>query len=377
MKERVCLSACETYQYEKIRAVLKEQFAALAVRELIKPGALAVLKPNLLARAAPDSAIVTHPLVTAAAASLLKDLGARVLVAESPGGPYTLGALKGIYKACGYAEMAQAYGVELNLDCSFSDFKAPNGRRSKLFPIIAPIQNADLIVDLAKMKTHCMTGMSGAVKNLFGTVPGLMKPELHCRFPQKEEFAEMLVDLCESLAPRLCVVDAVTAMEGNGPSGGNPRFVGALISSRSPYAADVLAARLMGISAGDIPMLKNAVDRGLCPGSAEQLDIVGGPVEQFVVPDFLEPESKSGDFLDRLPKFLRPAAAKIATPVPKIRTKDCIGCGKCAQSCPQHTIRVVDGKAQIQYGNCIRCYCCHEMCPIHVIDIKRFRLFHW
>ena len=78
---------------------------------------------------------------------------------------------------------------------------------------------------------------------------------------------------------------------------------------------------------------------------------------------------------DYVPKFLRPAAKKILTPIPKIRESDCVGCGRCAQSCPQHTIQIVKHVAKINYQDCIRCYCCHEMCPERAIDIKRFSLF--
>ena len=94
-------------------------------------------------------------------------------------------------------------------------------------------------------------------------------------------------------------------------------------------------------------------------------------------PDFLKAEASSTDFIDRLPKVLRPAAKKLTTPTPKIRKAECVGCGKCAESCPQHTIQIRDGKAVIHYKNCIRCFCCHEMCPKHVIDIRRWRLLHF
>lgn len=122
-------------------------------------------------------------------------------------------------------------------------------------------------------------------------------------------------------------------------------------------------------------MLKSAMQRGLCPESVGEIDILDEEISKFKVPDFLQPESKTSNFINRLPKFLRPAATKITTPYPKIRESDCIGCGRCAQSCPQHTIKIVDRRAKIDYQSCIRCYCCHEMCPERAVDIKRFSLF--
>ena len=377
MENKVCISSCKDYDYARVKEILASQFETLGIKNLIFPGCMAVIKVNLVIRATPASGIITHPVVAAAAGTLLQEMGANVLIAESPGGPYTQGNLKANYHLGGYAEMAEQYGLALNYNCAYSEMEVPKGRRSKLFPIIDPILNADLIVDIAKLKSHCMTGMSGAVKNMFGCVPGLMKPELHCRFPEKEDFSEMLVDLCEALSPQLTIVDAITCMEGNGPTGGRPRAMGALLSSRSPYAADVACASLINMEPQKILMLQAAMQRGLCPRSVKELDLGEENLASYVLEDFLQPESKASDFIQRVPRVFRPLAKRIATPIPKIRTKGCVGCGKCAESCPRHTIQIVDHKAQINYNNCIRCYCCHEMCPRHAVDIKRFRLFHW
>lgn len=370
----VCVSACEAYEYEKVRAVLEEQFYLLKAEEVIRPGMRVAVKPNLVTRSTPDESAVTHPVVICAVVSLLKELGASVVIAESPGGPYTPSLLKGIYEQSGCAQ-AEQYGAELNLDCTWGELKAPEARLCRSFSVITPLLEADAIVDVCKLKTHCMMGMSAAVKNLFGSVPGLMKPELHCRFPEKEPFGTMIADLCQALHPVLSVVDAVTAMEGNGPTGGQPRHVGALLASRSPYAVDLACTTIIGMDPESVYPLRSAMDRGLCPRTADDLVWLCEPASRFAVADFLQPESKSADFITRLPKFLQPLAARLATPSPKIRTAECIGCGKCAESCPQHTITIRNRKAVIDYTNCIRCYCCHEMCPKHVIDIRRLSLF--
>lgn len=370
----VCVSACEAYEYEKVRAVLEEQFYLLKAEEVIRPGMRVAVKPNLVTRSTPDESAVTHPVVICAVVSLLKELGASVVIAESPGGPYTPSLLKGIYEQSGCAQ-AEQYGAELNLDCTWGELKAPKARLCRSFSVITPLLQADAIVDVCKLKTHCMMGMSAAVKNLFGSVPGLMKPELHCRFPEKEPFGTMITDLCQALRPVLSVVDAVTAMEGNGPTGGQPRHVGALLASRSPYAVDLACTQIIGMDPESVYPLRSAMERDLCPRTAEELVWLCEPASRFAVPDFLQPESKSADFITRLPKFLQPLATRLATPSPKIRTAECVGCGKCAESCPQHTITIRDRKAVIDYTNCIRCYCCHEMCPKHVIDIRRLSLF--
>lgn len=370
----VCASACEAYNYETVRAVLAEQFRLLKAEELIRPGMRVAVKPNLVTRSAPDECAVTHPVVLCAVVSLLKELGASVVIAESPGGPYTPALLKGIYEHSGCAKAAE-YGAELNLDCTWGELRAPEAKLCRSFSVITPLLEADVIVDVCKLKTHCMMGLSAAVKNLFGAVPGLMKPELHCRFPQKDAFGTMIADLCQALHPVLSIVDGITAMEGNGPTGGRPRHVGALLASRSPYAVDLACTEIIGMVPETIPPLRAAMERELCPRTAQELVWLCEPASHFAVPDFLQPESKSADFITRLPKFLQPLAARLATPSPQIRTAECVGCGKCAESCPQHTITIRAHKAVIDYSNCIRCYCCHEMCPKHVIDIRRLSLF--
>ena len=125
----------------------------------------------------------------------------------------------------------------------------------------------------------------------------------------------------------------------------------------------------------DIPYLQAAHNRGLCPADIDGLEIIGENYRSFIAPDFVQPESKTSNFIEHLPRFLQPLAARLATPAPRIRAKDCVGCGKCAESCPQHTIKLENRRARIDYSHCIRCYCCHEMCPQHVIDIKRMPLF--
>ena len=134
---------------------------------------------------------------------------------------------------------------------------------------------------------------------------------------------------------------------------------------------------MVGIQPESVLMLQDAHQRGLGPIAPEECQLVKEQIAPLAQPDFLKAEASSTDFIDRLPKGLRPLAKKVATPRPKIREKECVGCGKCAESCPQHTIRIRDGKAKIDYKNCIRCFCCHEMCPKHVIDIRRWSLLHF
>lgn len=372
---KVILREIHTYEVEKLVPVIQEAIIALGVEKKIKPNMNVVIKPNLVIKALPDSGIITHPAVVAAVGIVVQNLGAKVMIAESSGGLYTPAAMNSIFTACGYRDVAERYGFELYTECKHVTVDMPEADLCKKINVVAPFLDADYIIDIAKFKSHCMTRFSGAVKNLFGTVPGLMKPELHCRFPEEREFVRMLVDLCELIKPSLSIMDGIDGMEGDGPTGGTKRHIGVLGISDSPYALDFVSAKIANMKPEEILLLQTAMKRGLCPSALNQIN-VDGCLEQFIQRDFKQPKSKDVDFITRLPRFLRPVAKKATTPKPVIRKKNCIGCGKCAESCPQHTIQIVEKKAVIDYSKCIRCFCCHEMCPMHTIDVRRFSLFN-
>ena len=377
MSQRVWLSRCGGYAPEELLRQVEEAFTVLGVWEELKPGMQVVIKPNLVMSSKPEAAIATHPALVAAVGRCVQKAGGEVIIAESPGGPYTPAAMKAVFRGCGYADMAKEWGFTLYTECKSREVSLPGAVRCRQLSVVEPFLTRDYLIDLAKLKTHSMVGFSGAVKNLFGAVPGLQKPELHCRFPEKQPFSEMLVDLCDFLKPDLCFLDGILAMEGNGPTGGSPRKAGVLGASKSPYALDVCGAALIGLEPESVLMLKEAHHRGLGPISPKECQLLKEQVETLAQPDFVKAKASSTDFLDRVPAFLRPAAKRLATPAPKIRRKECVGCGKCAESCPQHTIAIREGKAVIDYKQCIRCFCCHEMCPKHVIDIRRWSLLHF
>ena len=373
MRNRVWLAQCPDYG-QSLEEKIEKAFDALQVWDKIRPGMRVVLKPNLVMSSKPEQAIITHPAFTAAVGKCVQKAGGRVVIAESPGGPYTPAAMKAMFRATGYRDMAEACGFTLYTDCKSREVTLPQAKRCRELSVVEPFLDRDYLIDLPKLKTHSMVGFSGAVKNLFGTVPGLQKPELHCRFPEREPFSEMLCDLCHFLGPDLSLMDGIWAMEGNGPTGGQRRDLHVIAGSESPWALDVAAASLVGLEPEKITMLREGHERGYGPLDLSELELVGDPMETLLAPDFLKAEASSTDFIERLPKFLRPAAKKLATPYPRIDKKRCVGCGKCAESCPQHTISLRDGKAVIRYQNCIRCFCCHEMCPKHVVQIKRLGL---
>ena len=201
----IFVHSLEHYDSAPLEEAIRQQLNALLPDELA--GKRIVLKPNLLMRRSPERATTTHPEVVRAVVRALKERGATdIVIADSPGGPYTKGLLHGIYSESGMAAVAKEEGVCLNEDTSSVTVPSKDHHLVSSFTLIRPIAEADLIINLVKLKTHCMMGLSGAVKNLFGTIPGLAKPEFHMRFPDKNDFGDMLLDLCSTVSPAVTLV---------------------------------------------------------------------------------------------------------------------------------------------------------------------------
>ena len=364
------------YTPEELDQVVERHFAALHLSDALSPSSRVALKPNLLKGARPDAAITTHPQLAAAVVRWLRRRGvSRITLLDSPGGLYTPELLKGIYRAAGM-ELAAQEGAVLNMDVSYQAVSFPQGEICREFTLLSPLLEADLVINLPKLKTHAMTTLSGGVKNLLGCVPGLQKPELHFRFPQKERFAGMLVDLALLVAPQVTLLDGVMAMEGDGPAGGDPKYTGYTLASRDVFALDLLACRLIGLDPMEAATVAQSIRRGLCPPDPDQLEVTGDPCP--VIPFRLPATAAGVDFTAFLPASLRRPARwcidRLAAPRPVISRKDCIGCGRCAESCPPKAISLENRKARIDPKGCIRCYCCHEMCPVKAVRIRRLGL---
>ncbi len=368
-----------SYDDSEMEKAVRAHFDNLRLEKAISREMKIVVKPNLIARRDPEDAATTHPKFVKAIILHLQSLGCQnITIAESGGGPYNEALLKSLYEGCGMAAVAKETGVKLNLGTEVARIERP-GLATSYFTVIRPVAEADLIVSVCKLKTHSMTFMSGAVKNLFGCVPGLMKPELHMRYPDGEDFARMLLDLSLTVPKTISFVDAVDAMEGDGPTGGIKKHVGLTLCSWDIYALDLVNSAIIGARPADIPTVRQAIERGLCPDSLDKITFAGGCPSLTKAGPFIKPRAKQLDFSSSVPApfagIVKKAAAHMQ-PRPKINLKLCVGCGKCAESCPAHTIRILNGKAAIDNSKCIRCFCCQEMCPKKAVDIRRFSIFN-
>lgn len=358
------------YDVDRLCALVSEFFDELGFKNDCFAGKKVVIKPNLVRKMEPSAAGTTHPAFLIAAARAATARGANeVLVAESPSGSYSESALVGAYRVCGIEDAAGVCGARLNYDTSavFVDF--PDGKFVKRFHIIKPLAAADVIINLCRLKTHGLTTLSAAVKNMFGSIPGTEKLEMHARFSELSDFSAMLVDLCRLHATRtemINIVDAVVAMEGNGPTNGKPRALGLVVAGDDPFAVDAVCERIVSFE-GKTTTVNIARENG-CFDDGD-IRVIGESIDAVKICDFVPPDSKKG-----LVRFLSDSRLmRLFEPCPVVSSKKCVCCGECVRSCPKKTI-VLDTKkkrAVIDPAGCIKCFCCQELCPHDAVVIRR------
>ena len=366
---------------DKVALAIETLLHKLPVWNTLTPQSKVLLKPNLLSKHLPEKAVTTHPLVLRGVILALQKQGVtNITVADSPGGPYNPAQIQAVYDACGLSAVCNETGASLYTACE-SAATPSKGVLVRNFNFIQPVLDCDFIINLPKLKAHVLTGMSGAVKNLFGCVPGLQKAEFHMQFPEKEDFGAMLVDICETVRPQIHLVDGLISMEGDGPSGGNPVDSRLLLAGENPYWLDLAICYYMQFPPMKTPFLAAAHKRGLCPAEFSSEKLIGDADAIQPFPSFKHPRSHEGriNFEEEVPAWFRPFMGPLtrwAAPKPKINRVKCIGCGKCAEICPQKVISIQNKKAVIRYKNCIHCFCCHEMCPVKAIDVSRNKILH-
>ena len=369
--EKVALMHCPEYAREDVQRAVDSIFALCGgIEQIIKPGMRVLIKLNLLMKRVPERATTTHPEVARAIAVAVQSAGGIPVFADSPGGPFAKGMLTGVYETCGIAGVAQEIGCELNGDFSTTQRYTPDGVAARQLDLIGVLDHVDAVISVGKLKTHGYTTMTGCVKNLYGLVPGTTKVEYHARYPKVELFSQMLVDICDCVKPCFSILDAIEGMEGEGPSGGRPRKIGALVGGCNPHLVDVVGARLIGLAPERVTTLAAAQSRGLLTAYT----LVGDPIETLVLSDFDIPMNLKKTnwlrLLDKLPQALRPR--------PVFTHRLCDGCGTCARVCPGKAIHMDENRRpQVDLNACIRCFCCQELCPKTDIEVKRNPLLKW
>lgn len=369
-KSRVAVIGCDSYDEEKVYGAVRSGIELLGgIGRYVRQGEKIVIKPNVLIGSDPEKCVCLHPAVFRATGRILKEAGPELSYGDSSG----FGSCRANMKKAGFTEAADELGIKM------ADFDkgrpVTHGQAllNKSFVLANGVLEADGLVSVSKLKTHGLTRLTGAVKNQFGCVPGFRKGQFHIKLADPYDFGTMLVDLNTLIKPRLYIMDAIMAMEGNGPRNGRPRKLGVMLFSSDPVALDAVACKIVHLDPAFVPTSEPGEKAGLGTYHYSDIEITGDDIESFIDKDF--------DIVRKPP--VRASSGRIRNllksqfcPRPVIDETLCTNCGTCVKQCPVNP-KAVDwhrgnktSPPSYDYDRCIRCYCCQELCPEGAVTVK-------
>ena len=377
LKSTVALVPCGSYEPEKVYQALREGLELIGgIGKYIRKDEKVLLKLNLVREADADRAVTTHPAVAEMLARILSEEDYSDVSAGDSGG---FGSSIKSMERLGMREELKKYGCRMAAFDEAVRTEYPEGIHAKEFMLAQDVIAADAFVSFCKMKPHALEHITGAVKNQYGCVQGKHKAAGHTRYPSAESMARMIVDLNLLVRPRLYVMDGIVAMEGNGPTSGDPVPMKILLFSTDPVALDSVFARLVYLDPEAVPTEVAGAQMGLGTWKEEEIVLLTPDgavsmeeaVQKYGRPDFrvIRKKGKAEGIMNTVTilRFLKPG--------PRIDADKCRKCGVCVESCP------VEGKALTfskgrnhppvyNYRKCIRCFCCQEMCPHKAIYVR-------
>ncbi|MFH1198994.1 MAG: DUF362 domain-containing protein [Candidatus Omnitrophota bacterium] len=363
MNSKIAITKCPSYESALVQDSVRRAIDLLGgISNFIKPGSRVLVKPNLLMGVAPEAGVCTHPEVIRAVIRILKEINCKISLGDSPSvWGIHIENVDNVYELSGVKKICLEEGVDL--------IKLEKRRWHGKFILTTAIDNCDYIVSIPKFKTHGLTTLTGAVKNLFGLVSGTYKTEVHKKYFIVDDFAGILVDIYEKVKPALTIIDAITAMEGDGPgTSGSLRQLNLILASSDGVALDAAMARIMGVNPLDVLTNKIAYKRGLGELDFNKIEVKGEKLEDVIGKPFLLPTSSMAT---KLPKPVINLIKLLIKLRPYVLYEKCIRCEACVKACPSKIIRLNNNWIAFDYSGCIACFCCQEVCPKAAIKVKK------
>lgn len=326
-----------------------------------------LIKPNLLGAFPPERAVTTHPVVLDAVIKILLEMDKEVWLGDSPGGT---APVKKVWQDTGMLQVAAKHNIKLiKFGANGVVHKQGNGIE---YHLTKDYWDADAVINVCKYKTHSLMSFTGAIKNLYGLIPGVKKSDYHKEHPDHIQFSKVISELYNLVSDKLAfsIMDGIIGMEGEGPSAGDPRNFGVMFASEKASALDFIAASMMGFKPENLEyILPCLVHDNISVSDIEIDDIWKG----FRFPNVKI--KKIGAIIKILaysPEFLKNAFRKYFTVYPDFED-GCKKCRICVDSCPVQamTLNSADEHPVIDYDKCIKCMCCHEMCPYSVVYVRK------
>lgn len=379
----VSLLRCDTYDNVVLKERIYQSLRLIGFDPEQFRNARVVVKPNLLMPAKEEKAIITHAEFFRAVVQVVKQNGGTPVLVESP----AVHSLERTIRKTGYAEVVETENVTIADPTQTRTLTFDAAKKFKHIDISEAYFDADIILNLPKFKTHGITYITGAVKLLFGAIPGLEKSKMHLRSPTPEAFSEFLLDLYGAMnyglsppKPIIHLMDAIMVQEGEGPGpAGIPRRLNAVLAGDNGIAVDYVATMIAGLDIGKAFTVVNGFERDYGVSSPEEITVLGETIAAMQVHDFI-PATGGSIFSNmfRWP-FNTPFLKNMLLDRPVPNEDRCTLCYQCRKICASGSISESDGKKKIpvyDYKKCIRCYCCLEICPEAAIEKQKGR-FQW
>ncbi|MCX5811680.1 MAG: DUF362 domain-containing protein [Proteobacteria bacterium] len=354
--EKVVAGRCDSYDIKTLKNFFHDGFSEVGIKAAHQR---VLLKPNLLSGKSPEKAVTTRPEFVRAISELLLDSSCDVYIGDSPGYEST----EKVLIKSGIMEVAKDCGLKI---LSF------NKKITKKNQGISPYRefilgedpdNFEIIINLPKLKTHVMMGLTLGVKNTFGFIHALDKAKWHLKAgTDRMIFASMLIDIHNIVKPSITIIDGIIGMDGDGPGSGRIRNMGIVALSKNAFALDHYIEQLAGIPF-PLPITSKAKEHGMVP---DYKTICAGLPVSFA-DDFQLPGTM--DINWNLPDMAKRVLKNVFIKKPKLKKGLCKGCGICANVCPAGALFVDEKAVLFDYKKCIRCYCCQEMCPEGAIRV--------
>ncbi len=368
-KAKVSIVRAHDYDYAEIYAVMEQGIELIGgLDRIVSPGSKVFVKINHLAPPSPaEKGIVTHPVFVEVVLDLLKAVGADITVGDD----IQSGSGDG-FRVSGFRQMCQRVGVRLiNLrETGFVETACRGHFLEKVY-LSKTLLDADVIINLPKLKTHSLCVFTGGVKNIYGAIPGGLRRKLHGEYIRSEDFSQVVTDIFSAARPQLTIMDGIIAMEGEGPAAGSLRRLGVILTSPDAVALDAVATKIIGLNPMDIYTTRYSAERGLGIGNLPDIEVVGERIDSVTVPDFRPPASAINALARRVPLFLPRFILGQLSIKPNVIERRCTGCAECKKICPVEAISVSSEMAKIAHDICIECMCCHEVCRFDAIVLKQ------
>ncbi len=365
----VILQECKSYNLDEVTNKINNGIEKLGGWDkFVKTGDRVLLKINLIGPKSSDSASITHCEFTRVMVRILKGKGCIVWIGDSSGGAIAgMAPTAHSFQASGYEKMAKEEGAEIkNFDREGVVKVISESRPEEKMFIAKPIFDADFVINLPKLKTHSAAIYTGAVKNVFGCIPGLRKAWYHKSAPEPVDFGEIICDIHKAGRFHLHIMDGITAMQGEGPTAGEVYNANKILISTDPLALDTVGAKMIKINIDSVPILATAKKRGIGEGNLDKITLDGDyktipTLEGFKLPKrFRSNKSRNNKPVIKVIDFFKAR--------PTVNINNCRKCNMCVESCPVQAINRETKK--INYELCIECMCCHELCMYKAVELK-------